>query len=273
MLKDFTSDRVDDKGRSIPGKETVFTKLVNPEVTDRVLKLGDATIKQNYRDWAENTFANDIFREPIQNMRKIPNIPGVVVSYGRDKPGDDPKFTIVKTTKPKYDQGTLGSSDNPTYDMREQQFRKAEETIATLNKGVKTMSGVAKAYGEDVDTYLLNLFVTANGVDPRDKRENSVASQMSRAVVWSRQTEQPGKGSTKASQYTETPPEPQGASLGEFLANPGRGVPAQPQNAPAASRRPVRGNLTNEDLLSTTVQDIPPGLSPSDVIRYQNQRR
>lgn len=250
MLRDFTSDRTDANNRFIPGKETVFNRLTDEKVTQRIMKMGDPVIKKDYVNWVENTFSNDIFRQPVQDVKTIPETPGLVISYGRDKPGDAPKFVVSKTGFAPLKSGEDMNMRNNAITDREWKFVRAQDTVDKLNKGLKTMSSVATAAGYDVDTYMLNLF-TANGVDPTDMRVNSIAGQMVKAIAQSRAKPETG---SSVSKFTEDrPSEPQRGSLGEFLSNPARGVPARIQNAPTGLRTRSTGNLSDEPIIGQGV--------------------
>lgn len=232
----------------VNGKNYVWSEATRPEIIAEVKKQ-DQTTQRNYIDWAEQTFAKELFGRDIKDFERISKHKGLVVTYD----SENKRFGVsmhLADTRPKVDPNALPGGrilPGERVDQLRLQYESAKTTIENLNAGISGLKNVAELRNMDVDAYIFRQLRLSGAT----LEGTSIPSAMMKSMT-----------SSATSKSNFQPEEnPQRGSLSEFLKNPATTLPARPQNAPAGSRTRLRGNLTDEELIpgSISVEDVPLG--------------
>ena len=178
-------------GRPIPGKFSVFQSWTSPEVTKEIIRLDAQDPSQNlwpkYKNWAENTFQNQLFRQEALDLNTFQLSPDMKISY------DDTNHHF------KLDFGkNVGVNDyGPQLPKQGQLFPtpvdraaalRAQDSIERLNKGIDSISNIAKAGNDDVDSYVLKSLISM-GFDPTVTNPKGIPQHMVQAIMTARKKE------------------------------------------------------------------------------------
>jgi hypothetical protein len=178
-------------GRPIPGKFSVFQAWTSPEVTAEVRRLDALDPSQNlwpkYKNWAENTFSNQLFRQEARDLNTFQLSPDMKIAYDTDTHHFDLKVgkgigeEIIGPTLPKMDQLFAAPVDRVA-------AQRAKDSIERLNKGIDSISNIAKGNNEDVDSYILKSLI-GMGFDPTVTNPKGIPQHMVQAIITARKQE------------------------------------------------------------------------------------
>lgn len=267
MLNEIQKDYVNRRGQKVQGQIDIYKDFTSPQMTDEVARLSkqNPTLMRNYQSWAKDEFSNVLLRQDIQSLADVQTYKGMVVTFTSDPKTGVARFSLAPTKLPTYDPQDVGTQPGIISERR----MKAEYHLDRINQGLENYAYIVKQAGGDINAEVVQM-LGSKGIDPKGINMR-IPEYMLEAVL---RSQQKPEDATKPSD-TKTKPEtmkaqpfsaedtlsqPQRGSLGDYLSNPARGVPASTQNAPARPPARVRGNLTDEDLLGieTTNLPIPP---------------
>lgn len=189
----FNVDSTDENGRPIPGRYSAFSKLTSPEVTREIKRLSqnDQSLWTRYTNWAENTFANDMYTKDIRSIQGMFLPKGAKVTWndqtnrfglifnGKDylQPGTGrPDSRYAPLTR---DQSQASFTD--TLEPASQTFNIARRTLNRINGGLSTLSNIAKENNQNVSVYLLGLMLQT-GFNPRAGNNVSIPDDIAKAL-------------------------------------------------------------------------------------------
>ena len=177
-------DTVDQNGRPIPGKYSVFRRLTSPDILKEVIRLDQARpdlgIKQNYENWMRETFSFDLLGRDLPNMREMLSEPGVVIRYNSVDHRFDAESSLPKQSTDPATRITITRSRQ----VSNNRVAVVQRTLNRINYGMQSVMEYAKATGQDPEGYVLQLMANA-GLDIQ-KEIRSSGEGLAKAIVSSR---------------------------------------------------------------------------------------
>lgn len=189
LLKRFERDTVDPvTGKYKPGRNSVFTALVNPVHSAEMKKLsdkyGDKQVWDNYKSWAEHAFSSDIFTPEINDLHTIQMRPDISLSW------DD--------KNKRFDLKTVPGKITAFTDYRG--IENAQKAVNRLNIGISGLRSVYEKDSKDVgtiDAKIINLLVDMGynpteglGTNLPEALVNSIAKPRIRELLKKKMQEQ-----------------------------------------------------------------------------------
>lgn len=174
-------DPVTKTERQVPGRYAVFATLAEPSFSKAIQNTGDPTLIKNYINWKETEFAKDLFQQDILNLRDISLSPYSKLTW-KDIPGGLPRFEL--TVGPDV-HGTLSKSGSvmaSKVHMDWNQAQYAKSVINRVNYGIANMVDIPKMRGEDMSTYMFNLF-KQTGLDLGEAYIPGIPKSMLDAII------------------------------------------------------------------------------------------
>lgn len=273
---DSIRDGATNKGVLIPNKMDTFVGMTSPETIAEVQRLDKANPQLGLwnmtKNWIGQTFAQEILHRELRDLNTIGENPNLRVTWDNE----NHRFGVQRLGPNVPAREVMpGAAAAGYYSAGNQdQLAQAEATIQRLNRGIAPMANVYIADNKDPNAGLVNM-LRGLGVN----LDNTPSGLMLKAIVNTGKGEmKPAAGEQKLNYDVEQAPS--SGSLSGYLKNPaGTLLPNPRNNAPASfsqrSAAPVLAqgvgrkntNLTAEDLLSISTQDVPPGVNPADLIR------
>lgn len=180
LISKFEKDGVDPvTGRPTAGQYSVYNRMLSPDILKEVHKLpGDAW--NNTVDWAKQSFGRELLGPELKNLRLLQEDPGYSITWD----SDNHRFGIVNK---------IGTQTSPfefkgTPPGRNPQRLELEQTVNRINRGLSTLSNVAKEGNFDVNEYLLGMVQEMGSVDL--ERLQGAPEKMIKAIVSSRQQQE-----------------------------------------------------------------------------------
>lgn len=270
-----------------PGKYSVYNRLFDDNMTKTVHGLGSERWKE-YKDLGKQMWGRELFGPALGTLSEMQNMPTLTVGW------DAKDNKIIWSERAPKDQYELAIPNTTRKVFKEQ--------VDRLNNSLERVKAIAKAEGSDVNTFVLNWmkeFKVDIGKLPgipqqlmkeiikstEEERgaaktfEERYSGRKSKAVAPAN-PERPGMRDRALPYNVEDAPSSgvvnaQSGELREFLRNPVGSMPKQKpsQNVPQSrsSTTPRRGNLP-ENMEVISVEEVPEGMSPAELIRLQNER-
>lgn len=182
LLDNIPMDGIDPAtGKHIKGKYAVFTRMTSPQVTNKMYTFGqgDPTVWNEYKGWAEGTFAEELFSHEINDLNNIEKTPGMQVSWD----SDNTQWILTQTGT---GHNTPGTTKHITFSSPE--YSQAQRSIFRLNQGLRSIKNIAEAEHSDPNLYVLQLMVAAGY---RPGPGNSIPQAMLNAIITTQQPNNP----------------------------------------------------------------------------------
>lgn len=253
VLDRFQKEYLDANGKKVPGRFSVFSRLVNDKVSSQVKKLStdNPSLWRDYVSFADNNFGNVLLRQAIKDLNTTPVVPNISLSWDSEKA----EWKILG--EPDRPGGPLGRAGFRTDPVQRRAFEYMKSYVDDINLGLQGMKSIAKAEGKDMNAYVLDKLIQF-GFEPRtqgmlgipDKQrfgydsKTSILQQLGGSVMasqigpespqdapTSRKTEQPRGSEGQNTPSTEianfAPNDIFAPTLTEWLADPAREKPKQ----------------------------------------------
>lgn len=252
-MSKFMDDYYDPaKGGMVKGRSSAFADLTDESVTKAIWNNGKADWNK-YSEWAKGEFATQFgtFARELNNA-DADKRGGVTHYIGHRLAWDtDKKQLIANKTEFKQDGSEVDLGPSDSY-------------VRNINMGLRSMAGIAKQDGTNVDAYLFKV-LRDNGFAPT-KDINGIPAQIMRSLIV-------GNGGKVKETGPREPvsrfaPEDAGITLQQFLTNPAGSQRATgPSLEPQQTRGVIKGNLSDSTLLDIQTDSIPENMSARDYIR------
>jgi hypothetical protein len=280
-LAQFAREYKDENGNIVPGKYSVWSRLTSPAVSNQMAKLAQqyADLGPMHANWAKEEFAVQLFGPELKELSNLRMDKRIAIGYN----SDNQTFIVRRSNQPAGKYTTYAGDINQLEDY-------AKDVLGRLNNGLQGLSNVAKAYGRDPNDFLLDILVK-NGFDPNKKEEPlypypdksadpaSAVNELGRALLNSK----PPKGGSQNASQSQNKGRTEGISggTGSGIAHfaPETKTPTLEQwlNNPTGEVTPrayVPGtNISDGEIISTDVQNVPPGMSFEEFDRLQKQEQ
>lgn len=177
----FKQDYVDPQtGNKVPGNYSIFTRLTNPDITKEMFRLGQnkPELWTMYKNWAEETFGNDLMRTDLKNLPEIQDA-GLHVKWTDRDNVHRIDITDANGASLKGPKNTL-----------------EHRTVDNINLGLNSLGNIEAAAHGDVGTYLLH-YLTQSGID-LSKNTNGIPSKIVEAILVSRKAQEKKATDAKA---------------------------------------------------------------------------
>lgn len=256
------------KGVLIPNKMDAFVGMTKPDTIAEVKRL-DAIYPEKglwnmTKSWIGETFAQEVLHRELRDFNEAKANPNLRVDWDNTNHQWQVKRVGPPQDKPEFMPGAAVSG---YYSAGNQdQIKQAEATVFRLNRGLAAVANVYIADGKDPNAGIVNLLLGL-GIKP----DNSFGGKMLNSIISSGKGEMtPAPTEQKLNYDVESAPTSGSLSRGSldsFFKNPAGVVPYRLNNAPASLPMRPRGtpapaqgqtvatrNLSNKDLISTTVE-------------------
>lgn len=271
----------DDLFARVPAKEKLpfLVNYANPQMTAKVLELSkhDPDLLNQYKSFIQNGVLAAT-SQTVSDFKTVQNSTSTAFNA-------NPYYTMVfdpntnrinlktKTSEELYAE--LGTTPSRYANIRSQ-LRTVQKTTDDLNKGLNILDPVLKSEKSTISPEMINLLNSAGvKVDipdttgspaadtteqprPSAKKKTSKSTPISNSALGFATDDMPSSGNVGA--------------LDNFLTNPAGNV-AQKTPVMAQGGNKKNTNLTAEDLLSITTDDIPEGMSARDFLKQLKERR
>lgn len=275
----------------VPGKFSIFNRLYSEDMTKAMRQVGGQEWEQ-YKDLAKQMGFRELMGPTLRDLTRMSqDFPGVKIGW-------DSKAGLFK-----YEDDFGGPNQQFPATPTERLIIK--QKIDRLNGMLSKVNLIAKEEGIDPSTMTLG-WMKEFGVDVG--KLPGLPAKMMQEIIRTKELEGTARPSTfKEESYTGRPARAKppgafdgryptapgirdqrlpyneesapssgvvGSSLAEFLASPATALAKRPQNAPAASKTPKRGNSLNlgDSAEVVSVEEVPEGMSPAELIQEQNRR-
>lgn len=257
VMNKFMDDYYDPaKGGMVKGRSSAFADLTSEDVTKAIWNNSKQDWNK-YSTWAKGEFATQFgsFARELNSAGK-PSIEGVTRYVTHRLAWDaDKKQFIANSVEVK--------------DGVETDRGPADSYVRNINMGLRSMSGIAKQEGTNLDTYLFKV-LKDNGFIPT-KDINGVPAQIMRSLIVGNGGKV--KESGPSAPVSRFAPEDAGITLQQFLTNPAGSQRATgPSLEPQQTRGVVKGNLSDSTLLDIQTDTIPEEMSARDFIKQLRGR-
>lgn len=194
VLDQVAADGRDSNGRPIPGKMSVFKAWTAPEITAEVMRLDrqdpSKNLWPNYKNWAEETFQFQLFSREARDLNTVQMTPNMKITWDTEKNQFDWKVGNESLLNPNSRAVGLSLAEKALEGSRSQvnqaDITRGIDSIKRLNEGLKSISNIAKAGNEDVESYLLKS-LTSMGFDPNIASPKGIPDHMIQSIKTSRQ--------------------------------------------------------------------------------------
>jgi len=192
LLDKFAPDSKDRNGRTVHGQMSTYEGFGSPKMAKEMNRLseGHPELWRSYQNFMNESFGDPnkgLFTKDVRKLYEMPS--DVSVAYDTDTHN----FKLNRLNVPaeaKYSKTNQYGSQLSRYI----DYRLAQQTVDSINRGLKTQSNLSEYSGGDMDTYVLNLF-TNMGFDPSNAKAGSIPEKMLSAIVAAKQPkETPPRG-------------------------------------------------------------------------------
>lgn len=241
-----------------PGKFAIFQRLFSDDMTKAVQELKEPQVWAMYKDLAKQMGFRELYGPAITGLSQGPSAPMENKDVRMGWNSETAQFT-----RPMFFAGPI----NPA---REKYKEYVNSTVDRLNFMFARVSNIAKEEGTDPNALILG-WMKELGVDTGKLPgiPKQMLDEIIRANTEARETDKKRIKDYGGKPRVEPVPTsiispglpyniedapssgavgPQGSSLSDFLANPGRVVAGMKQNAPATSAVRSRGILSQEQV-------------------------
>lgn len=272
----------DDLFARVPAKEKLpfLVNYANPEMTAKVLDLAkhDPDLLNQYKSFIQNGVLAAT-QQTVSDFKTVQNSTSTAFNA-------NPYYTMTfdpntnrinlqsKSSEELYAE--LGTTPSRYSNIRSQ-IRVVQRTVDDLNKGLNILDPVLKSEKNTISPEMIQLLNTAGvkvdipdttGSPAGDTTEQPRSKKVSR-----KKGEAPISLNALGFAAEDLPPSGNVGGLDNFLTNPSGNV-AQKTPVVAQGGGPKKNiNLSNEDLLSITTDDIPEGMSARDFLKQLKERR
>lgn len=271
----------DDLFARVPAKEklTFLVNYANPEMTAKVLELSkhDPELLNQYKSFIQN----GVLAATQQTVSDYKTVQGSTSTAFNANPYFSMTFNPetnridLKTKSSEELYSELGTTPSRYGNIRTQ-LKTVQKTVNDLNAGLAIIDPVLKSEKNTISPEMIQLLNTAGvKVDIPDTTGSPAADtteQPRSRRVSKRKGEAPISVAALNFAAEDLPPSGNVGSLDSFFKNPAGNVsPKAPVLAQGGNKKNI--NLTNEDLLSITTDDIPDGMSAKDFLTVLKNRR
>lgn len=232
VMNKFMDDYYDPaKGGIVRGRSSAFADLTDENVTKAIWNNGKSDWDK-YSTWAKGEFATQFgsFARELNSSDK-PYTEGVTRYVTTRLAWDADKKQFLANNVEVYPDGReVDRGPNDAY-------------VRNINMGLRSMAGIAKQEGSNVDAYLFKV-MKDNGFTPT-KDINGIPSQIMRSLIVGNGGKVKETGpSVPVSRFA---PEDVGGDLQSFLTNPaGSQSPVRAPLEPQQLRHVIKGNLSDQ---------------------------
>lgn len=231
VMDKFMDDYYDPaKGGIVKGRSSAFADLTDENVTKAIWNNGKSDWNK-YSTWAKGEFATQFgsFARELNNSDK-PYTEGVTRYVTPRLAWDADKKQFIANNVEVYPDGKeVDRGPNDAY-------------IRNINMGLRSMAGIAKQEGSNVDAYLFKV-MRDNGFTPT-KDINGIPSQIMRSLIVGNGGKVKEGATVPVSRFA---PEDVGGDLQSFLTNPvGSQSPVRAPLEPQQLRHVIKGNLSDQ---------------------------
>lgn len=177
-------------GRPIPGKMAVFKAWTAPDITAEVIRLDkqdpSKNLWPNYKNWVEETFQNQLMSREVRDLNTIQVTPGMKITWNTETNEFDWKIGNKSLVNPNTSiDVTRAEAALANTPVNRAAIQRGSDAIRRLNEGLRSVSNVAKAGNEDVESYLLKTLFSM-GFDPSIRDVEGIPGHMMAAIKASR---------------------------------------------------------------------------------------
>jgi hypothetical protein len=226
----------------IKGRYETFSKLTSPKTVESIKRLAeqkDPALFKQYTDYIQTSFSKELFSRELRDLNTIQETKGLKLTW----------HTEEKQFYMNYEPNAKGKGGNLDPMEAQQRYQFYKPGLDRLNTAIQGMSNVARAAGQDVDTYLFKLF-RDNGVTHDGKQAGLPSAMMTAMYTGNQGARALNFAPDQLPSSGNVGPFARVGSVDSFLAPSSGSVAPARNNAPASPGRAPRGNLTDTDVIS-----------------------
>lgn len=264
-------------GETVPGKYRAFNILASPSVVQGVAETAKAH-PENYTKFQGTLEAEfgSLFRTDVQTLNKITDKPYLNAHFSWDEKNNSLGL-VDKSNQPILRNERAMGVQNPNAIYLNGML----DVVDRINSGIKSLANVQKnnPNGEgDTSSYIFQQLKSMR-FNPGDGPITGAPAEVMKSIFKSRNPEATPEQLNDMllrTKSTDIPfpwplnfaPEDARSTLQGFLKNPTGTANTNIGLEPQQTRGVIKGNLSDEKLLSIDTQDIPEGMSAREFIQH-----